>query len=143
MNFRRRITLYLSGFLIGGLIVWFGLLKNRPDDALTSWLPTKRIVMQLDTNPLVLTHHAACRMQCRGITEAEIHALIKKGEVNFSKSEVHAVPCPKYAMEGTTQQGHHLRIICAACEKETRIVTAIDLDLKTDTCSCPGDESKH
>jgi hypothetical protein len=143
LNFRRRITLYLSGFLIGALIVWFGLLKNRPDDALTSWLPTKRIVMQLDTNPMVITKHAGCRMYCRGITKEEIHALIKHGEVNFSKSEVHAAPCPKYAMEGTTAQGHHLRIICAACDKETRIVTAIDLGLKTDTCACPENEERH
>ncbi|HXC03993.1 MAG TPA: DUF4258 domain-containing protein, partial [Bacteroidia bacterium] len=127
MNLARRLQLYLFGFVLGGIIVYFGIMKNRPDGALTSWLPTNRIIMQLDTNKMVLTKHAQCRMLCRGITQEEIKDVIKHGEVNFSKSEVHATPCPKYAMEGNTKDGQHVRIICAACAAETRIVTAIDL----------------
>jgi hypothetical protein len=136
LNFGRRLTLYLFGFGIGALIVWFGLMKNRPDNALTSWLPSQRIIMQLDTNKLVLSKHAECRMHCRGISEEEVKNVIKHGEVNYGKSEVHATPCPKYAIEGTTRGGHHLRLICGACEGKTELITAIDLDLKTDTCEC-------
>ena len=111
-------------------------MKDRPSDPLTSWLPKNRIIMQLDTNKLVLSKLAACRMHAQGITAEEIKEVIKHGDVNFSKSEVHATPCQKYAIEGSTKSGHHLRIMCGACPAETQIITTFDLGLKTDTCSC-------
>ncbi len=135
MKFGRRIQLYLFGFFLGGLIVWFGVLKDRPGDPLTSWLPKNRIIMQLDTNVMVVTKLAECRMHCQGITPAELKEVIKHGDVNFSMSEVHATPCQKYAVEGSTKGGHKLRIICGACAAETRILNTFDLAQKTDTCN--------
>jgi hypothetical protein len=136
VTFGRRITLYLFGFTLGGIIVWFGLMKDRPDDALTSWLPTKRIIMQLDTNKLKLTPILSCRLHCIGTDSAEIKSLIKHGEVNFSKSEVHATPYPRYAVDATSKNGRHLRMIFTAVPAETQLLSVADLGMKTDSCGC-------
>ena len=118
----RRIRLYLFGFLLGGLIVWFGIMKKRPDDALTSWLPQNRILMQLDTNRVSISDLAGVNMGCEGLHAEDIKNLIKNGDVNFSKSAVHAFPCPVYAIDTKTADGRHIRLLCGACSTETRII---------------------
>jgi hypothetical protein len=136
LNFGRRISLYLFGFALGGLIVWLGLMKNRPDDALTSWLPSKRIIMQLDTNRQVPSKEAECWMRCRKVTGDDIKKGIKNGDVNYGKSEVHAKPCPQYAIDAVTSKGLHLRFLCAACDGQTNILSITDLNAGKDTCQC-------
>jgi hypothetical protein len=136
LNFGRRLLLYFFGFFLGGLIVWFGIMKDRPSDPLTSWLPKNRIIMQLDTNKLVLTKLAECRMHCQGLAPEEIKEVIRHGDVNFGMSEVHAKPFQKYAIEGITKRGQKMRIICVAHPAETEIITTFDLGQKADTCSC-------
>ncbi|HEV7230388.1 MAG TPA: DUF4258 domain-containing protein [Bacteroidia bacterium] len=137
MNFGRRIQLYLFGFFLGALIVWFGVMKNRPDDNLTSWLPKNRIVMQLDTNKMVLTGNAGCRLNCQDVKVEDLKELIKHGQVNFSQSQVHETPCPRYAIEVTTKKGKHLRLFCGACAAETRILGVLNTDSPKDSCTCP------
>ena len=62
---------------------------------------------------LILTRHARCRMDCRHITEKEIREILDNGEINEHKSEPLAHPDPKYAVEGQTVEGQHLRIVVA------------------------------
>lgn len=129
-----RIRLYLFGFMIGCVLVYFILLrgKNR-----TSWLPASRVKEQLIKGNLVFTDHAKCRMICRGISEKEVREILQNGNVNFSESHTHDKPCPSYAVEGTTSSKRNERIIVASCDTiTTTVVTAIDLDLKKDTCDC-------
>ena len=79
------------------------------------------------TLPLVLTKHGQCRMDCRGISLEEVRSVLLNGRLNLAKSEPDDKPCPSYAVEGRTDDGQQVRIIFAACERETRVVTAIDL----------------
>src|SRR5450631_1935067 len=65
---------------------------------------------------LIFTKHARCRMDCRHITEHEIHEILDGGTINYSKSEPDARPEPKYAVEGYTAEQQHLRIIIAPKE---------------------------
>ena len=81
-------------------------------------------------------------MNCRHIDETEIEQILKTGEVNFKKSKVHDKPCPIYALEGLTDDGQMVRIVFAACDSTTKVITAIDLtaikqDLnKASDCNC-------
>jgi len=83
-----------------------------------------------------LTDHALCRMKCRSITESEIRQVFKSGKVNYDKSSVHDKPYPTYAVEGPTADGKKLRIVVADLDTISRIVTAIDLRMETDSCDC-------
>lgn len=111
----------------------FLIFRNREE---IKWLPGERVLMVLDSNQLVVTRHGECRMACRGISLEEVKQLIKDGDVNFSKSEPHSEPCKKYAVEGKTKDGQEIRVIFGACARETRVITAIDLNSEKDTCEC-------
>lgn len=91
---------------------------------------------------LEYTEHAKCRMDCRHITQAEVQEIMQDGKINYRKSDVNAIPCPTYAVEGITSDNQRLRIVFAQCDYKTKVVTCIDLD-KEWTCHCPGDEGKY
>lgn len=90
---------------------------------------------------LILTKHARCRMGCRHITEHEIREILERGEINYHKSQPDAHPDPKYAMEGTTEEGQHLRVVFAVptgrsgVENSLVVVTCIELGVEWQ-CDC-------
>ncbi len=81
------------------------------------------------------TRHARCRMECRHINETEVNEILQTGKINNRKSELGAHPCPKYALEGITEEHQHLRIIVGDCDNEATIITVIDLDHEFE-CDC-------
>jgi hypothetical protein len=99
--------------------------------------PTQYETGVLDRHPqkLILTRHARCRMDCRKVTEGEVREILEKGKINYKKSELQASPDPKYALEGYSSDGQHLRIIFAPSRKGMVVITCIDLQ-KEWSCSC-------
>ncbi len=126
----RRFKLYGFGLLLGVLIVNF-VYKGKGCQ-----MPGSAKLEELSYQKLELTKHGACRMECRNISEAEIKDLLKTGKINYSKSEVRDKPCGTYAVEGTTKDGQNVRIVIADCDTISRVVTAIDLGMEKDSCSC-------
>ncbi len=126
----RRFKLYGFGLLLGILLVNF-VYKGKGCQ-----MPGSAKLEELSYQKLELTKHGACRMECRNISEAEIKDLLKTGKINYSKSEVRDKPCGTYAVEGTTKDGQNVRIVIADCDTISRVVTAIDLGLEKDSCSC-------
>jgi uncharacterized protein YdhG (YjbR/CyaY superfamily) len=76
-------------------------------------------------------------MDCRHITEKEIREILEEGEINYRKSEPDAHPDPKYAMEGYTREGQHLRIVFAVprAGNSLVVVTCIELGVEWQ-CDC-------
>lgn len=95
---------------------------------------TDPVIAGLQAQPLVSTRHGACRMECRHIDVAEVRHVLATGAIDPERTR-HDGACPSYAIEGTTPDGVHARVVLAGCVDETRVVTVIDLD--TDhPCSC-------
>jgi hypothetical protein len=84
---------------------------------------------------LIYTRHARCRMECRHITETEIREVLEKGTIDYKKSEPDAKPDPKYALEGYTNEGQHLRIIFAPAQRGLVVITCIELGVEWQ-CDC-------
>jgi len=84
---------------------------------------------------LLYTRHARCRMDCRHITETEVREILERGKIDYRKSEPNAYPDPKYAVEGTTNEGQHLRIIFAPTARGLVVVTCIELGVEWQ-CDC-------
>ena len=88
---------------------------------------------------LIYTKHARCRMECREISENEVEYILANGIVNDAKSKEEDAEasgqCPTFALEGKTNDGQKVRIIFGACEKITKVITAIDLGAEH-TCDC-------
>lgn len=78
--------------------------------------------------PVQITFHAACRMECREVDEADINTVLKYGIENTRKSNYNDTRgCPTIALEGRTDNKQSLRVIMADCEQFAKIVTVIDL----------------
>jgi hypothetical protein len=127
----RRFKFYGFGFLLGLMMVAV-LFRGRSCEK-----PSSRKLAELEHQKLEYSKHAACRMLCRNITEAEIKQILKSGKVNYDKSNVHEKPYGTYAVEGIAADGKSLRIIIADCDTISKVVTAIDLKMEKDSCDCP------
>ncbi len=132
----RRLKLYGFGVLLGILIVSF-VYKSKGCQ-----LPGSAKMEELGWQKLEYSRHAACRMECRHITEFEIRELLGngqiqgKGKINYNKSGVREKPYPTYAIEGITAKGKSLRIVIADVDTISRVVTTIDLKMEKDSCDC-------
>lgn len=91
---------------------------------------------------LEYSKHAKCRMECRHITQHEVEEIMQDGKINYNKSDLQNARCPRYALEGDTEDGQHVRIVFAQCNEKTEVVTVIDLETEW-TCDCPGDDKKY
>ncbi len=91
---------------------------------------------------LEYSNHAKCRMQCRHITEAEVEAIMRDGKINYNKSDLKNTRCPRFAVEGVTNDDQRVRIVFAQCNETTAVVTVIDLETDFE-CHCPGDDDKY
>ncbi len=93
------------------------------------------LLEELRSKPLVYTKHGSCRMECRQISEREIKDLLENGKHNPTDSDPDDKPCPSYAIEGWTEDGQEIRVIFANCDRQTKVVTAIDLN-NNYNCDC-------
>ena len=91
---------------------------------------------------LEYSNHAKCRMGCRKISQAEVEEIMQDGKINYSKSDLQNARCPRYAVEGITDDDQKVRIVFAQCNDKTVVVTVIDVETEW-TCSCPGDDKKY
>ena len=103
----------------------------------TYWLPENRVKEQVNKSTFIFSEHAKCILQCKQISEEEVKEVLKTGEVNFSESDTHGVPCPSYAIEGTSHN-KKLRVLLTIFEKDStaEITTAINMEAGKDTCRC-------
>jgi Domain of unknown function (DUF4258) len=95
-----------------------------------------------DISFLEYSKHAKCRMQCRKISQSEVEDMMQSGNINYNKSDLQNARCPRYAIEGITDDRQKVRIIFAQCNEKTDVVTVIDLDTNWN-CDCPGDDKKY
>jgi uncharacterized protein YpmS len=84
---------------------------------------------------IIYTRHAKCRMDCRMIDGSEVEEILLKGSINYQKSDLRSAPDPKYALEGNTHDGQHVRIVFANSPRGPVVITVIDLD-KEWSCNC-------
>lgn len=91
---------------------------------------------------LEYSNHAKCRMGCRKISQAEVEEIMQEGKINYNKSDLQNARCPRYAVEGLTNDDQTVRIVFAQCNEKTTVVTVIDLNTNW-TCDCPGDDKKY
>ncbi|MEO5646931.1 MAG: DUF4258 domain-containing protein [Chitinophagaceae bacterium] len=85
------------------------------------------------TSNIIISKHAKCRMLCRKISFNEVKYILKKGEINYRKSDIDETP--EYALEGISPDDQHIRIVVAPEKRGLVLITCIDLD-KDWSCDC-------
>ena len=87
-----------------------------------------------NSNKIIYSKHARCRMDCRHIDESEVKEILKEGVINYSKVE-ESEKGKTYPLEGITHDKQHVRIVIAPHIDELVVVTVIDLDTEW-ACDC-------
>ncbi|MEO6288653.1 MAG: DUF4258 domain-containing protein [Ginsengibacter sp.] len=88
-----------------------------------------------NTDHILLTKHAKCRMECRHITIDEIKEILQNGNENYSKSGEGSTGNKTYALEGFSSEHQHIRVVVALEKNNVVVITCIDLD-KEWPCNC-------
>ena len=76
---------------------------------------------RLLSRPRAYSKHAACRMDCRKVTDEDAENTLHRGALSDRHSTPSARPCPRWALEDG-----RVRAVWAECRDETRLVTVID-----------------
>jgi len=87
-----------------------------------------------NTEKLIFSKHARCRMDCRKIDEAEVRAILMNGTVNLKKIQSDKRG-KTYPVEGYTKDKQHVRIVFAPKGEGLVVVTVIDLETEW-KCDC-------
>jgi len=128
----RRIRLYLLGFIMGLIAVYF-IFGNRHLKELT---PGMLKMDQLAGQPFHYSDTATCEMKCEHISPLDVKDAMTDAKVNSKKSRDFNQRYPMFNFTGHTRHGRFLHIICVEADSITHIVMVHDSALR-DTCHCP------
>ncbi len=100
-DMRQRFTLYGIGFAMGIVIVFFFLGGKR---ASCNWMPNDRILNIIERKQLVYGDQIEQNLKEAEADSLDIRAILKNGDIDFSKSRVKNEPCRLYWIEGQGKQ---------------------------------------
>jgi len=98
---RQRFALYGIGFAMGIVIVFFFLGGKR---ASCNWLPNDRILNIIERKQLFYGDQIEQNLKEAKADSLDIRAILKNGDIDFSKSRVKNEPCRLYWIEGQGKQ---------------------------------------
>jgi len=97
MTLLQRIGYYLGGFSIGLIILAFFLNGKKVS---CDYGPEARVLKNINTKKILFSEEIITDLSTKKIDSTTISYLLKKGDVNFSKSTPRETPCGIYAIEG-------------------------------------------
>lgn len=131
MNFITRFSKFFIGFLIGSVLVYILLIKDR-DRNLKGWLPGERVTQEIQDQDIIYSNRALCQLKCLNLSDEDLSKLIETSKVNFSESQVRKEPCPIYQLEsGLNDKNAILEI-----QKCPNSATLLDIKFNELNCEC-------
>ncbi|OEK08477.1 hypothetical protein A8C32_03230 [Flavivirga aquatica] len=97
MKIIQRIGYYLGGFSIGLIILAFFLNGKKTS---CSYGLDARVLKNISTKKIKYSDDVVIYITNKTIDSVGIHTILKKGDINFSKSNTRKKPCGIYSIEG-------------------------------------------
>ena len=97
MTLLQRIGYYLGGFSIGLIILAFFLNGKKVS---CDYGPEARVLKNINTKKIVFSEAIIADLSAKKLDSTTISYLLKKGDVDFSKSTPREKPCGIYTIEG-------------------------------------------
>ena len=82
---------------------------------------------------------ALCEMKCFHIDNKDIELVIKKGIINFSRSDRNHKPCPGLLLQGLIPGNRTLEVSFLQCNDQTTLLSCI---VKRSAIKCPCVENE-
>ena len=112
MKFIHRLGYYLGGFAIGLIILAFFLSGKRTTCA---YGPDARVLKNIRIKDRAYSNEALAEMQRSQIDTASINRVLRKGDVDFSRSNTDLDSCKIYMITGKSEIGE-LEMLFENCD---------------------------
>ncbi len=132
MTFWKRLRTYLVGVGLGLVLVFifFG------DRDLTSWTPSGRILITIDSSEQMISPMAICQLECLDIDKSKLPEILDLADINYSESNTRKEPCPIYFLESKSEYSDtQLNLVWEVCEFEEK-VKLISITDPNESCEC-------
>lgn len=117
----QRIGYYLGGFSIGLIILAFFLNGKKTS---CSYGLDARVIKNINSKKIIYNDVFKKQMQTLNIDSTAINYVLKKGDVNFSKSKTRLKPCGMYHLEGYYRK-KYIGINIKNCDSTATMVNMI------------------
>ena len=97
MKLIQRIGYYLGGFSIGLVILAFFLNGKKTS---CSYGPESRVIKNINTKRIIYNPDISELLRNKVLDSSDLRYILKKGDINFSKSNPRQEPCGIYVIEG-------------------------------------------
>lgn len=121
MKLIQRIGYYLGGFSIGLVILAFFLNGKKTS---CSYGPESRVLKNINTKTIVYSSVVESLIENKTIDSSTIKYLLKKGDINFSKSNTRQEPCGTYAIEGIDND-HDITLTVENCDSIATVLNIL------------------
>ncbi|WP_435132033.1 hypothetical protein [Formosa sp. A9] len=112
MTLLQRIGYYLGGFSIGLIILAFFLSGKKTS---CSYGPEARVLKNINTKTIQYSDEAQSVIQNKQLDTLIVGHILRKGNVDFSKSNTTSEPCKTYHLQGTANK-QNIEVIVENCE---------------------------
>jgi hypothetical protein len=96
MKFIHRLGFYLGGFSIGLIFLMFFLSGKKTSCA---YGPNARVLKNITSKTLVINPNVKSDLSALSIDSLQVDMILKKGNVNFAKSDTSKEQCKRYTIE--------------------------------------------
>jgi len=129
MDFSRRLRLFLIGVVLGSVVMYFYVLKDKN----IYKTPKEVIKEKLIHLPLQLSSKALCQVNCTKLDTSLLRKAWKNAEIDLGLSKVSEKPCPIYHITLNPSLGTNKILNCSVCDEF--IVLQEVAEIK-DSCNC-------
>ena len=130
MKMSKRIKLFVFGAILGSIIMYFFVLKDR-----NIYLgPEEVIITKIQTGKPQISPLVKCKMDCLGITSNDIKTLLETADVDFGASDVHGKPCKTYIINNDNKDAVLMQVSFQFCD--TNIVFSNFISTSNLKCDC-------
>ncbi|GAA4271748.1 hypothetical protein U6A24_14260 [Aquimarina gracilis] len=117
MKLAQRLFYYLGGFIVGLIILFFFLGGKK---ASCDYSPTARVLKNIRVKQRTFSEQALENMRSYSVDTADISSILKKGSVDFSKSNTKLDSCRTYYIEGLVKE-KTISLIIENCDSIAKI----------------------
>ncbi|MGJ5640806.1 hypothetical protein [Formosa sp. S-31] len=101
MTLFQRIGYYLGGFSIGLIILAFFLSGKKTS---CSYGPESRVLKNINSKNVTFSEAAQAVITEKHLDTVVVNHILRKGDVDFSKSDTKSEPCKTYVLNGTSNK---------------------------------------
>ena len=89
----RKLRIYLFGVVLGLILTWALVLRNRNADEFLKWTPGNRVLSEIkNDSSLVYPDDFSCTLDCHNLSSLDWENLLEEGSVNFQESSTRSKP---------------------------------------------------